>query len=119
MESLELGIEIVKILDSKKAEDIKLVDIKDQTIIADYFVIADGSSSTQVRALADEVEFILKQKGEVPSHVEGFESKSWILLDYGAVIVHIFYKETREFYGLERLWTDGKQIDISEYIKEN
>ncbi|MBQ7187306.1 MAG: ribosome silencing factor [Ruminococcus sp.] len=107
---------IIKALDSKRAEDIRLIGIKDLTIVADYFVIADGTSNTQTKALADEVEFKLKQHGIEPIRTEGYQGANWIVLDYGDIVVHVFYKETRDFYNLERLWQDGEQIDISEYI---
>lgn len=107
---------IVKALDSKRAEDIQLIDIKDLTIVADYFVIANGTSNTQTKALADEVEFKLKQNGIEPIRSEGYQGGSWIVLDYGNIVVHVFYKETREYYNLERLWQDGDQIDISDLI---
>lgn len=107
---------IIKALDSKRAENIRLIGIKDLTIIADYFVIANGTSNTQTKALADEVEFQLKQKGIEPERTEGYQGANWIILDYGSIMVHVFYKETRDHYNLERLWQDGEQIDISEYI---
>ena len=107
---------IIKALDSKRAEDIRLIGIKDLTIVADYFIIANGTSSTQTKALADEVEFQLKQQGTEPIRTEGYQGANWIVLDYGDIVVHVFYKETRDFYNLERLWQDGEQIDISEYI---
>ena len=107
---------IIKALDSKRAENIRLIGIKDLTIIADYFVIANGTSNTQTKALADEVEFQLKQKGIEPERTEGYQGANWIVLDYGSIMVHVFYKETRDHYNLERLWQDGEQIDISEYI---
>lgn len=107
---------IVKALDSKRAEDIQLIGIKDLTIVADYFIIANGTSNTQTKALADEVEFQLKQNGIEPIRSEGYQDASWIVLDYGNIVVHVFYKETREYYKLERLWQDGDQIDISDLI---
>lgn len=107
---------IVKALDSKRAEDIQLIGIKDLTIVADYFVIANGTSNTQTKALADEVEFKLKQNGIEPIRSEGYQGGSWIVLDYGNIVVHVFYKETREYYNLERLWQDGEQINISDLI---
>lgn len=107
----------VKALDSKKAEDIKLIGIKDLTIIADYFIIANGTSSTQTKALADEVEFRLSEKGLKPTRTEGYQGANWIILDYSDVVIHVFYKETRSFYSLERLWSDGEQVDISEFLK--
>lgn len=108
---------IIKALDSKKAEDIKLIGIRDLTIVADYFVIANGTSSTQTKALADEVEFKLKQQGVEPLRVEGYSGANWVILDYADVVVHVFYKETRDFYNLEKLWRDGEFIDIGKYIE--
>ena len=116
MTSKELAGKIVKILDSKKALDIRVIGISDLTIIADYFVLATGTSNTQVKALADEVEYQLKQQDIMPSRIEGYNSSSWILVDYGNVVVHIFQKDTRDFYSLERLWADGEQIDINEFL---
>jgi ribosome-associated protein len=112
----ELIASAVKILDSKKAEDIRVIKIGDLTILADYFIIADGTSSTQTKALADEVEFRLKQQGREPKQVQGNNGSNWIILDYSDVVIHIFYKETRDFYNLERLWSDGEDVDISKYL---
>ena len=98
MTSKELAGKIVKILDSKKALDIRVIGISDLTIIADYFVLATGTSNTQVKALADEVEYQLKQQDIMPNRMEGYNSSSWILVDYGNVVVHIFQKDTRDFY---------------------
>ena len=109
-EALEL---IVKTLDSKKAEDIKVIKIKELSVLADYFVIADGTSSTQTRALADEVEFRLKEAGLAPNQIQGNNGSNWIVLDYGDIIVHVFSRDQRDFYNLERLWRDGEEIDIS------
>lgn len=109
---------IVKALDSKRAEDIQVLEIRDLTVIADYFIIANGTSTTQTKALADEVEFKLKEQGVTPERVEGYQGTNWIILDYGDIVVHVFYKETRSFYNLERLWKDAKQLDISEYVDE-
>ena len=109
----------VKALDSKRAEDIKVIGIRDLTVIADYFVIANGTSTTQTKALADEVEYKLKESGLMPLRIEGYQSANWIVLDYGSVVVHVFYKETRQFYNLERLWSDGEQIDISHLLKKD
>ena len=112
----ELIASAVKILDSKKAEDIRVIKIGDLTILADYFIIADGTSSTQTKALADELEFRLKEMGREPKQVQGNNGSNWIILDYTDVVIHIFYKETRDFYNLERLWSDGEDIDISKYL---
>ena len=109
----ELGEIIVKTLDAKKAKDIKLLRIDDKTVLADYFVICGGNSNTQIRALAGEVEEKLKEIGIEPHHIEGYNEASWTVLDYSSVIVHIFSREAREFYKLEKLWSDGEDIDIS------
>lgn len=106
----------VRILDGKKAEDIKVIGIKDLTIIADYFIIANGTSSTHTRSLADELEFRLKEQGLEPRQIQGNNGSNWIILDYSDVVVHIFNKEMREFYNLERLWRDGTETDISKYL---
>lgn len=107
---------IVKALDSKRAEDIQAIKIGDLTIIADYFIIADGTSNIHTKALAEEVEFKMSQLGIEPSRTEGYQGQTWIVLDYGDVVVHVFYKETRDHYNLERLWSDGTNVDISQYL---
>lgn len=113
----ELCRDIVKILDDKKGEDIKVIKTSEHTIISDYFVVVNGTSNTHVKALADEVEFEMGKKGINPAHIEG-RATGWILLDYSDVLVHIFTKESRDFYNLERLWTDAEMIDISDIITE-
>lgn len=107
---------IVKTLDSKRGEDIQAIKISDLTILADYFVIVNGTSNTHTRSLADEVEFQLSQQGIEPNRRESDTGNTWIILDYGDIIVHAFYKDTRDFYKLEGLWADGEQIDISGLI---
>lgn len=109
---------IVKALDSKRAEDIRVIEIGDLTIVADYFVIANGTSSTQTRALAEEVEFKMSQLGIEPNRTEGYQGATWVVLDYGDIIVHVFYKETRDHYNLERLWSDGKDIDVKQFLPD-
>lgn len=110
---------IVKALDSKRAEDIRVIGIKDLTILGDYFVIANGTNSVHTRALADEVEYQMGEKNIKPLHREGRgNNTSWVILDYGDIIVHVFYKEQRNFYQLERLWADGEEIDVSEWVKD-
>ncbi len=116
MTSLELAKEIVKAIDSKRGSEIKLIKVDGISIIADYFVIATGHSSTQVKALADEVEYKLKELGENVSHIEGHRNDSWILLDYIDVIVHVFSQEAREYYDLDRMWADGESVDISDIL---
>lgn len=114
MEPFELSREIVKILSSKKGENISLVKISNVTEIADYMVFCTGNSSTHVKALAEEVEYVLKKQDIPVDHIEGHRSNSWVLLDYNDVVVHVFSNEAREFYNLDRLWEDGEKIDISD-----
>ncbi len=114
MTTLETARAAAKALSERKGIDIKLIKITDISSIADYFVIAAGSSTTHVKSLADNVEFRLDQMGVSVSHIEGYRSDSWILLDYVDVIVHVFSEEAREYYSLERLWQDGEAIDISD-----
>lgn len=118
MTTLEQAKKIAQILDSKIAQDIKIIEIADVTILADYMVIATGRSSTQVKALADEVEFQMDKLGISVSHIEGHRSNSWILLDYVDIIVNVFNEEAREFYDLERMWQDGKELDLSDIIEK-
>lgn len=111
---------IVKALDSKRAENIKVIRVRDLTIIADYFIICDGRSTTQAKALADEVDYKMSQKGEEPRNFEKDDSNKWLILDYNDIVVHIFYKESRDFYDLDNLWADGEEVDIQKYlIKED
>lgn len=106
----------VKALDDKKAVDIKVIDVTEVSSLADYFIVASGNSSTHVKSLADEVEFKLTSSGAVLDHIEG-RSTSWILLDFDDVVIHVLGAESRGFYDLERLWADGKDVDISEFIE--
>ncbi len=119
MTSLETAKLAAKAIDSKKGAQIKVIKVDGLSVIADYFVIATGYSSTQVKALADEVEFRLKEAGESVSHIEGHKNDTWILLDYVDVIVHVFSEEAREYYDLDKMWADGEAIDISDIITEN
>lgn len=112
-EKLEL---IIKSLDNKRGEDIQAIKIADLTILADYFVIVNGTSNTHARTLADEVEFQLSQKGIEPERRESDTGNTWIILDYGDILVHVFYKETRQFYKLEGLWADGEKINIDSLL---
>ena len=117
--SLEVSKAIVKVLDSKKAGQIKVLKIDNKTIIADYFVICSGNSSTQIKTLADEVEYQLKVGGVPFIKLEGNDSNEWKVIDCHDVIIHIFSNEAREFYKLEKLWADAEEIDISEILSEN
>ena len=105
-------------LDSKKAKDIKLLHTRDITILADYFVICTASSTTHLKTLSDEVEKVLKENGEMPRRREGHRSGGWILIDFSCVIVHLFLQETRDFYTLERLWSDAKEVESGELKDE-
>lgn len=101
-----------KALDEKKGEDIKVIDISGISVMADYFIIANGTNESQVRALVDHVEECLGKGGFHLKQREGYGTGSWVLLDFGDIIVHIFDKENRLFYNLERIWRDGKYLDI-------
>ena len=105
-EPRELADAIAEILDNKKGNDVKVVAVGDKTIIADYFVLATGNTSTHVRALADEVEFKIGECGVESIRHEGGQGNSWRVLDYASVIVHVFDREAREFYKLDKLYTD-------------
>ena len=117
MDRIELMKNIVATLDNKKATDIKSLEITELTSVADYFVIATGTSGTHIRALADEVQDTLTKQGVEPKSVEG-KSTGWILLDYGTVVVHVFTPDQRELYSLEHLWGDAKEVDISSIVTE-
>lgn len=99
-------------LDEKQGEDIRVIDISEISILADYFIIANGNNESQVRALVDNVEYLLEKNGFTVKQREGYGNSSWTLLDFGDIIIHVFDKENRLFYNLERIWSDGKIIDI-------
>ena len=99
-----------KALDDKKAKDIKIIDIHEVSVIADYFVIASGDSTTQIQAMIYNVEELMHKNGYAVKRVEGNKNSTWVLMDFGDVIVHIFDKEDRLFYDLERIWADGKVL---------
>ncbi len=99
---------IADILENKKAKDIRIINIEDISVLTDYFIICSGTSSTHIRALADELEFKMEEAGCRHLRREGYDSARWILFDYGNVVVHIFHEDDRNFYDLERLWSDGK-----------
>lgn len=113
----EIALLAAKALDSKKGVDIKVMEVTDLTSLADYFVICTGSSTTQINALCDCVEEKLETEGgEKALRREGHRGGIWVLLDYGCVVIHVFNDEAREFYGLERLWNDGKNVDLSDVL---
>lgn len=117
MDSLEKAKKTAACLDNKKGRRITVLEVGELTSISDYFVIASGGSAAQVKAMADEVTEKLHGEGYEPVHIEGYNIATWILIDYSDVVVHIFLEETREFYDIERLWTDAKNIDI-DFLKD-
>ena len=98
--------------DEKKAFDIKILNVSELSSIADYFVVCSCNSVTQVKAVADEIEGKMKEKGHDISHREGYQTARWILLDFGNIVVHVFHKEDREFYNIERFWSEAEAISI-------
>ena len=108
--SSEMAKLVIEALEDKKAEDIKVIDISEVSVIADYFIIAGGSNANQIQALSNNVEEKLGKAGYSVKQIEGYETANWILMDFQDVIVHIFDKENRLLYDLERIWRDGKQI---------
>lgn len=117
--SLDIAKAVARLLDTKKAAQIKVLKIDNKTIIADYFVICSGNSSTQIKFLADEVEYQLVKGGVPFVKLEGSDSIEWKVVDCRDVIVHIFSNEAREFYKLEKLWADAEEIDINDIISNN
>lgn len=117
MNSYEIMTKAVEFADSKKARNIKVLELAGLTTLTDYFVICEGGSSTQVKAIADEVEEKLAEIGIEPYGKEGFSMADWILMDYSDVVVHIFTPDSREFFNIEHLWADAKEVDISNIIK--
>lgn len=113
----EIALLAVKGLDSKKGRDIRMLEVEHLTSLVDYFVICAGGSNTQINALCDAVEHELSQAGEEPLHREGYRGGTWVLLDYGSVAVHVFNEEARKFYDLERLWNDGREVDLSAVLQ--
>ena len=108
----------VRALDSKKAMYLRLLRVDSLTSLADYFLFCSGTSVTQVKALADECEYQMKEAGYPVSHREGRESGNWILLDFGDLLVHVFQPKVREFYKLEHFWKDGEAVDLAPYLEE-
>ena len=114
MENSELVKKVVEALEDKKAEDISVIDIKEISTIADYFIIANGSNTNQLTAMQDAVDEAMYKNGVHQKQVEGNNNSTWILMDYQDIIVHLFSSEDRLFYDLERIWRDGKVIDIAD-----
>lgn len=106
----------VRALEDKKGEDIRVIDIRNVSILADYFIIASGSNTSQVQAMSDSVEEELSKEGHECRQIEGYQTANWILLDFNDIIVHVFSKEDRLFYDLERIWRDGKLVEDLEKL---
>lgn len=116
--SKEMALLTFQALEEKKGEDIQVIEIKDISIIADYFIISNGTNASQVDALIEAVKEKLGKNGYEPLRIEGGRSSSWTLLDYGDVIVHVFSQEDRLFYNLERIWRDGKFITKEQLLED-
>lgn len=114
MNSNEMAKIAIAALDDKKAKDIKVIDISNVSVMADYFIIASGTNRNQVQAMADCVEEKLYEQGIHPRQVEGYQAANWILMDFNDIIVHVFNEEDRLFYNLEKIWMDGKVIAIED-----
>ena len=114
----EMALLLAQAMDSKKGKDIRVLETDGVTTLADYFVLCSGSSAPQLKALADAGEKAMKDHGILPHHVEGHRGGTWILQDYGDVVVHVFDKEARAFYDLDRLWADAKTVDLSDLLAQ-
>lgn len=109
----EMTLLAVQALEDKKAEDVCVIDISEVSIVADYFIIAGGNNKSQIQALSDTVEEKLGKAGYPLRQIEGYQNANWVLLDFGDIIIHIFDRENRLFYDLERIWQDGKKVDLT------
>ena len=114
----EMALLLAQAMDSKKGKDIRVLETDGVTTLADYFVLCSGSSAPQLKTLADAGEKAMKDHGILPHHVEGHRGGTWILQDYGDVVVHVFDKEARAFYDLDRLWADAKTVDLSDVLAQ-
>lgn len=115
--SKEMAKLAIQALEDKKAEDIKVIDISEVSVIADYFIIASGTNRSQIQAMSDNVEETLGRAGYPLKQIEGYQNANWVLLDFNDVIIHIFDKENRLFYDLERIWRDGKLIETDSLMQ--
>ena len=111
-ESKKMALLAVEALEDKKAEDITIIDISEVSVLADYFIIADGNNKNQVQAMVDNVQEELFKAGYEMKQMEGYREGNWILLDFGDIIIHIFDKENRSFYNLEHIWSDGREVEM-------
>ena len=114
----EMAIRLAQVLEEKKGKKILVLQMDDLTTLADYFVICTGTSAPQLKAMADACEKAMKEENILPHHIEGHRGGTWILQDYADVILHLFSEEAREFYNLDRLWADAKEVDLTEYSKQ-
>ena len=115
----EMALAAIEALEDKKGEDVTVIDISTVSVLADYFIIASGNNYSQVQAMIDGVGEKLAKMGYEPKNIEGYHSGNWILMDYNDIIVHVFDKQNRMFYDLERIWRDGKIMSPEEFGKEN
>ncbi|GBG95627.1 ribosome silencing factor RsfS [Ligilactobacillus salitolerans] len=118
MDSKELLEVVVKAADNKRAEDVTALDVQQVSLLADYFVIMEAGSQRQVKAIAENIQEAAENAGYDVRDIEGKDASNWVLLDLGDVIVHVFQKETREFYNLEKLWSDAPTVDIANWVEE-
>ena len=109
----EVAKVMAEVLDAKKGRDVKIIHVEEKTVIAEYFVLCTGNSSTQVKGLVGEVEYQLERRGVKPYNVEGRDNNSWILMDYSNIIVHVFSREARDFYNLDKLYGDSSTVSVS------
>lgn len=116
MELKQLVENVVNAMEDKKANDIKILDISEVSVMADYFVIASGTNRNQVQSIAENVEESLNKNGIYARQIEGFQTANWILMDFNDIIVHVFNEEDRLFYNLEKIWLDGKEINKNEFM---
>ncbi|MBE5871563.1 MAG: ribosome silencing factor [Lachnospiraceae bacterium] len=112
--SKEMAKIAINALEEKKAEDLKVIDISNISVIADYFIIASGNNRNQIQALCDEVEEKLTRAGYPAKQIEGYDTANWVLIDFKDIIVHIFDNENRLFYDLERIWKDGREVNAAD-----
>lgn len=118
MEAFDILKIAANALNSKKARELNAVKVADLTVLAEYFLMCTATSSTHVRALADEVEEKLSEAGAQPHHIEG-KTTGWIVLDYGSVIIHVFSRDQREFYALDKMWSDGEQVELDVILEDS
>ena len=118
MESKKIALMAIKALEDKKAEDIKVIDISEVSTIGDYFIIAGGSNPNQIRAMCDNAQEALERAGHMCKQTEGYVTANWVLMDFGDVILHVFDKENRLLYDLERIWRDGKIMEAKDFCEE-